>query len=183
MTTGATMRYSVVAVFFHWIIALLILANIPLGLFNHQIEAAYGHSPMWIHKSIGLTILVLTLLRLGWRLAHPAPPLPQTVPAWQVGLSRLVHGLLYALLLVVPLSGWIRVSAGTYPLTWFALFPVPKFDVARGSAVAHIASDMHDITALAMLGLLTLHIVAALYHHFLMRDAVLVRMLPRALRP
>lgn len=171
-------RYSRTAIFLHWAIAALILVNVPIGLFNEWIETL-GASTMWLHKSIGLTVLLLSLVRLGWRLAHRPPPLPEQLPGWRSAAARIVHRLFYALMILVPLSGWIRTSAGSYPLTWFALFDVPKFPVERGSPEAAAAATAHEILAWSMIALILLHVAAALHHHFVLRDRVLARMLPR----
>jgi cytochrome b561 len=170
-------RYSRTAIALHWAIAALILANLPIGFFNEAIETASGASPMWLHKSIGLTVLALSIARVAWRLTHRPPPLPETVVGWRVGASRAVHRAFYALILLVPLTGWLRTSAGTYPLTWFELVDIPKFDIARGSLEARLAASAHEVLAWAMLALVLLHVAAALHHHFLLRDEVLRRML------
>ena len=170
-------RYSRTAIALHWTIAALVLLNLPLGRFNEQIEEL-GASTMWLHKSIGLTVLVLSIVRLGWRLAHRPPPFPATLTGWRAAAARTVHGLFYALMVLLPLTGWLRTSAGTYPLTWFNLFEVPKFAIARGSVEAQVASAAHEVLAWAMIALVALHVAAALHHHFVLRDAVLRRMLP-----
>ena len=171
-------RYSGTAIVFHWAIAILILANLPLGIFNEQIEAISGSSPMWLHKSVGLSVLVLSIARLAWRLAHRPPPLPETVDGWRRTASRVVHRLFYALIILVPLTGWIRTSAGSYPLTWYALFDVPKFAIERDTPEARAAATAHDVLAWSLLALVVLHIAAALHHHYILRDRVLVRILP-----
>jgi len=174
----AAERYSGTAIALHWAIAALILANFPLGFFNEAIESASGASPMWLHKSIGLTVLVLSIARLAWRLTHRPPPLPGTVIGWRATASAAVHRAFYALMVLVPLSGWLRTSAGAYPLTWFGVLDVPKFPILRGSAEARLAASAHDLLAWTMMALVALHVAAALHHHFVLRDAVLRRMLP-----
>jgi len=176
---GSEERYSRTAIALHWSIALLILLNVPLGLFNEEIETASGASPMWLHKSIGLTVLLLSIARLAWRATHRPPPLPGSVIGWRATGSRIVHHLLYALMIFVPLTGWLRSSAGPYALTWFALFDVPKFPIEAASAEARIFARGHELLAWAMLAAAALHVAAALHHHFVLRDRVLTRMLPR----
>jgi len=169
-------RYSTPAIILHWTIGLLILANIPLGLFADAIEDALGASIIWIHKSIGLTVLLLSLARLAWRLGHAPPPLPRAIAGWRKAASRAVHALLYGLMILVPLTGWLRVSAGRYPLIWFGLFDVPKFPVAPGSTAAHVASRAHDFSSWALIALALLHIAAALHHQFGLRDGLIGRL-------
>ena len=170
-------RYSRVAIALHWAIALLIIVNIPLGAFSDTIEEM-GWNPVQLHKSLGLTVLALSIVRLGWRLTHRAPPLPTEVVAWQRHLSKLVHWLLYALIVIVPLTGWLRVSPGNRPLNWFGLFDVPKFPIVPRSPEAFAASQGHTVTAYVLTALAALHIVAALYHRYGLKDRVLARMLP-----
>jgi cytochrome b561 len=130
-----------------------------------------------VHKSIGLTILVLTLVRIGWRLTHTPPALPADMPSWQVLLAKGTHWLFYVLLVAVPLSGWIFSSAGPYPLNWFGLFDIPKLAVEKGSMLAEAAHEGHEIMGQFFIPLLLLHVGAALYHHFRLKDGVLRRML------
>lgn len=176
---SALERYSSTAIVLHWAIAALILANFPLGFFNEAIESASGASPMWLHKSIGLTVLALSIARVAWRATHRPPALPETMIGWRASASTAVHRTFYVLILAVPLSGWLRTSAGTYPLTWFGLLDIPKFPIERDSLEAVLAESAHDVLAWTMLGLVALHSMAALHHHFVLRDEVLRRMLPR----
>lgn len=154
------------------------MVNWPLGYFGEWLEERHGHSLVWLHKSIGLTVLVLGVGRLLWRLAHKPPPLPQAVAGWRASAARLTHAGFYVLMIALPLSGWLRVSSGKYPLRWFELFTVPKFPIAPDTAGAAAAAQAHEILAWTMLLLVTLHLFAALHHHFRLRDAVLLRMLP-----
>jgi len=167
-------RYSGIAILFHWTIAVLVLVNLWIGLVGGSMPA---------HKAIGITVLVLTLGRIGWRLGHRPPPLPPATPAWERLAAHAAHRLFYLLLLVLPLSGWAMVS-GTRrnPLDWFGLFPIPYLPIPP--SLAHLGHDAHGLIGFAMLGLVALHVAAALRHHFLLRDDVLSRMLPgtRAVR-
>ena len=133
---------------------------------------------MPLHKSIGLTVLALSLARLGWRLAHSAPPLPATLPRWRARMAGSVYGALYLLIVAVPIAGWLRTSPNAYPLRWFGLAELPKFPIENGSAAAEAASSGHALLAWAMLLVVAVHIAAALHHHFRLRDPVLGRMLP-----
>lgn len=175
-------RYDNVAIILHWTIAALILANIPLGAFSEQIEEQLGRSLMWIHKSIGLTVLLLSVGRLAWRLTHRPPPLPSSVERWQSRLAALVHWAFYALIILVPLTGWMRSSASGYSLRWFELFDLPKFAIAAKSPEAHAAATAHEVLAWSMTALIALHVSAALHYHWVKRDRVLPRMLPRPTR-
>ena len=175
-------RYDSIAIAFHWTIALLILVNWPIGHFAEVIEARLGRNLVPLHKSIGLTVLGLSVLRLAWRLAHPPPPLPPSIGPWRAAAARATHAAFYVLIIAVPLSGWMRTSAGRYPLSWFGIVELPKFPIAPRSAEAALASGGHRLLAWTMLALVVIHVAAALHHHLRLRDAVLLRMLPERRR-
>ncbi len=169
-------RYSRVAIWFHWTIALLVVVNLAIGLLHDSIPAMRAW--MGAHKAIGLTVLVLTAGRVAWRLAHRPPPLPAHMPLWEKGLAHAAHGLLYLLLVAMPLTGWLMVSgsAKRYPLNWFGLFDVPYLPVS--TAAGGFGHSAHAVLGWLMLALVVVHIAAALRHHLLLRDGVLVRMAP-----
>lgn len=173
-------RYGRVAIALHWSMAVLIIVNLIIGLFGDQIEKMLGGtSPIPLHKSIGLTVLGLALIRVAWRLAHKPPPLTAagTSPI-EHRIAGGVHLLLYGLMIVMPLSGWIMSSAGKSPLSWFGLFAVPKFAVTRADPIVGASGATHHYLGFLLAALVVGHIAAALRHHFLLRDAVLRRMLP-----
>ncbi|MFC3579697.1 cytochrome b [Sphingomonas hylomeconis] len=170
-------RYNRVAIWFHWSIALLVLANLALGLLHESLfEGLRWVMP--IHKSIGLTVLALTLGRIAWRLTHRAPAHPSTMPAWERTAAGTTHFLFYVLMLALPLSGWAMVSgsAKRRPLDFFGLFDVPYLPV--GPSVGSAAGNAHGLLGWVMLALVLLHVGAALRHHFLLRDGVLAGMVP-----
>ena len=190
---GNAQRYSNVAILLHWLIAIAIGWNIWIGLWmvdavNVPETQAAAYEAFQFHKSLGLTVLILSILRLGWRLAHPVPPLPDATPGWQRVAARLTHVLFYALMIAIPLTGWLYVSTGwssktnapfDIPTMWFGLFQWPHIPGVSGlRELAGAAIETHEILAFATLGLLVLHIGAALKHHFADRDHVLWSMLP-----
>lgn len=170
-------RYSTVSIWLHWIIAALVLGNIAGALIADAIGGAAAGTIMAVHKSIGLTVLGLSILRLGWRLGHGTPPLSDTLEPWERALARTVHTLFYVLMIGVPLLGWMMSSAGSRPLEWFGL-PFPKLPVERGSPAASYAHDAHVVLGLSFLLLAALHVGGALKHHFVNRDNELARMIP-----
>jgi cytochrome b561 len=169
-------RYSTGAIWFHWIIAALVIVNLAIGLFHESLLKGV-HGAMPLHKSVGLTVLVLTVAFILWRLAHRRPSLPTDMPAWQRAAAHGAHWGLYALLLIMPLSGWAMVSNSRHPmpLEWFGV-PVPFLPVAK--SVSGAAHQSHTVLGWVMLALVALHVLAALRHHVVQRDSVLTRMLP-----
>jgi cytochrome b561 len=174
-TLGSTPVYDAVSRWLHWIIAVLVIGNIIGGLFHDALGKMFPVMP--VHKAVGITVLALTLVRIGWRFAHPLLPLPQEMPGWEKLAARLSHGLFYVLLLAVPLTGWIMVSAGDRPLNWFGLFDIPKFGVTKGDAIVGASRAGHEVLGITFAALALLHIAAALRHHFVLRDGILRRML------
>ena len=171
LSTG-TDRYSRVAIAFHWTIAVLVIVNLAIGILNDSVlRWAFP-----VHKATGITVLVLTVARVAWRLGHRPPPLPADTPRWQAGVAHLTHWALYALLILMPLSGWAMSSGGPSPrpLTWYGLFPLPHLPVS--DATADAGHTAHGVFGWLMLALVALHVGAALYHQFAMRDRLLGRM-------
>ena len=175
-------RYATMSIWLHWIIAAMVLGNVAGAIVAENIGGAAAGSIMAVHKSIGLTVLGLSVLRLGWRLGHGTPPLSDTLKPWERVLARVVHTLFYVLMIGVPLLGWAMSSAGPRPLEWFGL-PFPKLPVERGSAAASFAHDAHVVLGLSFLLLAALHVAGALKHHFIDRDDELTRMIPALRRP
>lgn len=176
MRYGRGDRYSRGAIAFHWVIAALVLFNLWLGLFHDALPREWKVMP--IHKSVGITILVISLGRLGWRLSHRPPQLPGHMPNWEKTAAKTVHWTFYALLLILPLTGWLMSSNPEKPrvISWFTLFDLPVLPATP--QIAGAAHEAHELLGFLMAGLVAIHIAAALRHHFLLRDTVLHRMLP-----
>jgi cytochrome b561 len=173
----AQLRYDPTAKLFHWLIAALLAIQLPLGWLMPGIHR--GMTPgtaMSLHVSIGMTILVLILLRLLWRLTHPVMP-ETNLPAWQRVGSELVHWLLYVVVLLTTLSGWFYASAQNWTIQLFGLMPLPRL-VEQGSAIGRSVGELHATLTWILLGLIGIHIAAALLHLFVYRDRVIHRMLP-----
>lgn len=168
-------RYTAVARWLHWIMAVLIVVNILLGLGHEVLPRDWAVMP--VHKSIGLTVLVFAVVRLLWRLTHRPPHLPAQMPGWEKAAAKATHGLFYAFMILVPLTGWIMVSAGTRPLNWFFLFDLPKLPVTKGDTIVGLSGEGHEVMAIAWAVLLIVHVAAALRHHFVLKDDVLRRMM------
>jgi cytochrome b561 len=166
-------HYSRVARWLHWLMALLIIGNIVGGLL-HDVDP---RTIIPLHKASGMLILTLTVLRFLWRLTHRPPPYPATMANWERWASTIVHMALYALMILVPVTGWLMSSASEYPISFFGLFEIPKLDVPQTEAFGEAMEERHELLAFAMIGLLLLHIAAALRHHFVKKDGMLARML------
>ena len=172
-----THRWGAIAKAFHWIVALAILGN---GVFGLCMDLAANPMQkinwMALHKSIGLTVLALMLLRLAWRMGDGRP---RDVPAprWQQAAARAVHVLLYLLALALPISGWWFNSVAGKPLQWFKLFNLPGL-AARNDGLRHFAHAVHEYLFWLLVLVLVGHVGAALKHHVFDNDDVLRRMLP-----
>ena len=173
-------RYSRTAVWLHWIIALLIVANLLLGFFREDFDKPVRAAMMSLHKPIGLTILALTFARIAWRLGHRPPPFDPVMKAWERGVARLVHWLFYLLLLALPLSGWMIVSTNNRSTSWFGLFDIPPLPGPRGEDIHEFFEEAHEFLAYAMLVLLALHVGGALKHHLEGHRHLIGRMAPWA---
>lgn len=185
--TAERSPYSRAAIILHWLIALLLIGNIAGGLlldiFLDSEDPAMkrlGFQIIQLHKSFGLTVLSLTLLRLGIRVGAGFPPLPSHMTGLERLLARVTHYGFYALLLLIPLSGWVMVSASTlgFPTSWFGLFTWPHLPIPTSKETSGLASEVHEILAYMAIALIVMHIAGALKHHFLDRDDVLSRMIP-----
>lgn len=166
---------------FHWLIALLIITNLGLGYWAVGLDLSPTKVEVFYwHKSIGLSVLWLALLRLLWRLTNPSPRLPTGMAGWERALAHGSHALLYGLMIAMPLSGWIIHSAANFPLDLYGVFPVPDLipSSADESTIGDLAKIVHYWLFLAICALLALHTVGALKHHIVNRDDVLRRMLP-----
>lgn len=193
MATGADHKpeagraYSAGAILLHWLTALCLVGLIAIGLTMTRLppsDLALKFSLYQLHKSIGITVLLLTLLRLAWRLRHPPPPLPDTLAPWQRHAAKGVHLTFYGLLLVLPLVGWALVSASTLdiPTVLYGVLPWPHLpllsslsDKAAAEAGFKVA---HRLLAYGTLLLILLHVAAALKHQLVDKDEVLARMVP-----
>lgn len=175
--TTATPRYTKVAIWLHWLIGLAVIANIGLAMLTEDMPREAHRAAMGVHKALGMAILALTVLRILWRLTHKAPPLSAGMRTWERWTSGLVHFLFYVLLILLPLSGWVWMSAADRPIDFFGLFTIPSI-VAPSDEVADVLHDRHETLGLMMLALVALHFLAALKHQFVDRDRLFSRMNP-----
>ena len=174
-------HYGLIAIFLHWAIALVLLGLVVLGLYMVQLpDVGFDQvkiTLILVHKDVGMATLGAVLLRLGWRVGNALPALVDGLPDWQQVTARFVHLLLYALMLVLPLTGWLMSSAGGYPVTLFGRFAMPDL-IGINEQLFHFYIELHRWLAYALIVVAGIHAAAALRHHFLMKDDTLNRMLP-----
>ncbi|MFT8439277.1 cytochrome b [Acetobacter fabarum] len=183
---SGTTRYSTVAIILHWLIALGILTLIAMGLvMDHlHLDTMRVFQLYQLHKSIGISVMFLILLRIGWRLTHQAPALPGDMPPIEKTTAHLAHAALYGLQVLLPLSGWAMVSVSVLgiPTVLFGTVPwpdLPVFSTLPDKAPVETALKMiHHWASWGLLALIMLHIAAALRHQFVLHDHVLRQMLP-----
>jgi len=184
-------RFTTIAILFHWGIAALILANILIAWQFPLVHGPLRAAVFQIHKSIGITVLLLSVLRLAWRVLNPPPPFANTMRAWEKESSKIVERSFYFIMLALPLTGWALSSAADLhvPIALFGIVHWPDipfigtlpFDTKLGVYSLSVAA--HHLLAKITYGLVALHVLAALRHQFIKRDLVLARMIPSLARP
>ena len=186
MPGNSPTRYGTIAMTLHWLIALAVIAMLVIGKIMADLDNDDPNrfTLIQFHKSTGLTILFLTLLRIGWRLTNAVPPLPVAMRTWERWAAHSTHFVFYVLLLTIPLSGWTIASSSSLgiPTVWFGMFEVPNLpgiqDAPDRKDLHKQAQEMHELLGNLMILLFLLHVGAALKHHFWDRDSVLRHMLP-----
>jgi cytochrome b561 len=172
-------RWGIVSQLLHWLFVALLIVQISLGLIDRALPLGPARATaINNHKSLGITILALAVIRLLWRWANPVPDLPFRLKPKEQALARFTHVTLYVLLLGMPLSGWLLTSAHAYKITWFNLFPIPWL-VGKNLALFKVMDQLHEALAILFGLIVALHVVAALRHHFVLKDGTLQRMLSR----
>ena len=179
-------RYTKIAAVLHWLVAILIIANVMLALVAEALPDDAVRPAIDLHKSIGLTVLGLVLLRILWRLSHPAPPMPASYPRLERAGAHAAHLVFYALMLALPISGWLHDSAfkdaAAHPLRifwvvpWFRIGAIEHLDPVTKEAAHAAFYALHSWAAYVLYGLLALHVLGALKHQFVDRKPELQRM-------
>ncbi|MCA1748203.1 MAG: cytochrome b [Parasphingopyxis sp.] len=179
MSSAAAERYARVAILLHWLIAALVVANLTIGLLHEDMARDARQFWMAQHFAIGLSVLSLSVIRLGWRIGHGFPPLSLEHAAWERILARFTHLTFYLLMIGVPLLGWLIVSTGGgNPVSIFGLFEIPALPIGENDSVHDFAEEAHELLAKAWIGIIALHVVGALKHQLIDRDETLARMIP-----
>ncbi len=171
------MKYSRTARLFHWLTVLLVLAMFGIGIYMADLPLSMEKIKIYnIHKSIGFCVLIVTLLRLMWRMRTPPPALPETMKDWERKAAHLAHVGLYCLLIGMPVVGVLHSWAANFPVVIFDLFTIPSL-LTPDEALKKTLGLTHFLGAIALGGLIVLHVLAALKHHFVEKDDVLRRMI------
>jgi len=175
---NSTQRWGSVAQLLHWSVAALIFALMALGWLAVLSPLSPGKITLFYwHKSLGMLVLALVLVRLGWRAGNPPPDMPADLPRWEPALARATHVFLYILIILMPVSGWLINSAAGIPFKVFWVMPLPAI-APVSSALEHIFELVHLAVFWALAVVLVGHIGASLRHHFLLHNTILRRMLP-----
>jgi len=170
-------RYSLIARSIHWLTALMVLTMVPAGLIMIRIDGGALQNQLFdFHRSVGIVLMILTLLRLAYRLTHAPAPLPDSMPGWQKFAAKATHVFLYGFLLVNPFLGWVATSAYGAKISVFGLFTMPEI-IAKDRALSEQLFQVHLVLGLLFTAAVLLHIAAALYHGLIRRDGVLSRMI------
>ncbi len=169
--------YTLGARIFHWVTAALVLCTIPFGIIMLRIKEGPVQDLLFnLHRSIGAILLPIVVCRLIWRLKHPPLPLPAEIPMIQRGAAHATHWMLYLLLIVQPIVGWLATSAYRAPIEVFWLFVLPPI-WPEDRALSEQLFPVHQLIGFALAILICMHIGAALFHHFIQKDRVLMRMI------
>ena len=185
--TTAESRYGPVALALHWIIAALILSNIALAWYFNTLHGLARLAPLRVHQSLGLSVLILSVARVAWRLAVPPPRRSDPGPGWERGLAVAVHVGFYVIMLALPLTGWAMRSASPlhhilpiklFFIPWPAIGPLASMAPDQAKSAEHLFEAAHGLLGKLAYGLIVLHVAGALKHQFISRDDVVARMIP-----
>lgn len=169
--------YGPVSKFLHWLLFFMVTGMLIFGLSLAYVPKDYQAVAYNLHKLTGLSILTLMILWLIWTIFNNKPAMPIGMPKWQDQLKRWVHGLLYCTLILMPIAGWVGASFADKPPHLGAL--ALKLPIAKNESLSDLAFFLHNTIAFIIIALITIHVLAAFYHHFILKDNILRRMLPK----
>ncbi len=174
-------NYNILSKLIHWVTALLILGLLAVGFYMTELDkSTYKYELYDLHKALGAVVIALTILRIFWHVVKRKPKSIASHKSWEKAISHLTHALLYLGILAVPLSGWAMSSSGGYAVSFFGLFDLPAL-VPKDKEMFELFGEIHEISALALLFLIGLHMLGAFKHHFVDKDATLQRMTAKSL--
>lgn len=183
MIKNTKSSYGSIAKIIHWVVAFAVISMIVLGFTMDTFQEPLKSTLYGYHEEFGLTIMAIMLFRVYWRIINPTPALPDSTPRWQGTLAKLAHYLLYIALFVMIASGWAKSTASGYIPNFYGLFELPMPFVYQNQAIVALAKVVHLATAWVIISMVSLHILAALHHHFICKDKVLKQMLPSKSAP
>src|SRR5579862_4321893 len=182
MSAAPPVRYTRTAIALHWIVAVLIIGNLCFGLYMVGLPLSPQKlRDLSYHKWVGITVLLLSAARLLWRLFHPAPALPDSMRSWERKAAHASHAALYILFFAAPISGWLFSSAAGFKTMYLGVIPIPDL-LEKNKELADVLRITHRTITYLLAAVVGLHAAAALKHHFVDRDDVMRRMLPRSKR-
>lgn len=168
--------YHPIAKTLHWLMSVLIIGLLALGLYMHELPLSPQKLELYSwHKWFGVTVFMLVWLRLAWRVAHPTPPPSAELSPLLKSISRIAHGLLYVLMIIIPLSGWLMSSAKGFQTVWLGVLPIPDL-LSRDKELGDLLQEVHESLNTMLMLILSGHVVAAFWHHFVLKDDTLKRM-------
>jgi cytochrome b561 len=175
-------RYTMMAIILHWLMALLLVGLFCIGIYMSDLPLSPWKLKIYSwHKWAGVTAFILVLIRLAWRITHQPPELPQSTSRPMLFAARISHALLYLLMVVIPVSGWLMSSAKGFQTVYLGMLPIPDL-LEKNKELGHLLQDVHQILNFLFIGLVLGHLCAALKHHLIDRDDVLMRILPGRVR-
>ncbi|TCV89012.1 cytochrome b [Sulfurirhabdus autotrophica] len=170
--------YTKTAITIHWLVAFLIIGTFPIGMIMSDLPfSPFKLQLISYHKWLGVTIFLLAIARLSWRVTHTPPPLPSTMPTWQKHAANSLHHLIYILLFLIPITGWLMSSAKGFQTVYLGVFPLPDL-IGKDKALGNLLEEVHQTLNFFFLGVIIVHVGAALKHYFIDRDNILGRMIP-----
>jgi len=170
--------YTRTAIFLHWLVALGLVGTFAMGFYMHDMPLSPSKLQLYSwHKWAGVTLFFVILVRLGWRVAHTPPPLPEMMSAPMRFAAHAAHCVMYALMVAIPLTGWLMSSAQGFQVVWFGVAPLPDL-LPKDAGLAELLKSVHMVLNYTLLALVVTHIGAALKHHYIDKDGVLASMLP-----
>ena len=176
--TNSSNRYTSTAISLHWLMAVLIISLFFLGLYMHELPLSPWKLQVYSwHKWAGVTAFLLVLARLSWRFTHQPPVLPFNMPKAAVLAAHIGHGLLYLLMVAIPLTGWLMSSAKGFQTVYFGILPIPDL-LAKNRELGNLLREIHETLNFVLIAIVIGHAGAALKHHYIDKDDVLTRMLP-----
>lgn len=182
MTDLKELKYSSMSMFLHWLIALLVLGMLSVGFFMGDVPDDFKPMVYMFHKSIGISVFFLMILRIVWILYAGKPELPDSTPVWELALARLVQYGFYLLLIVMPLTGWIMSTAAGRSPVFFGLFQLPFPWIGKDDYLVEFMGGWHETIAWILIVLIILHVLGALKHQLIDKNDIMKSMMPRRRR-